>query len=132
MPWIIVSHPPLVATLNWCGEKCATKVLQNWKHKTWPVSQYNVSLMVMGWIPPKGLVMAKRWAALRVCAIQRGMWPCAIWKQSSNDCGNPLAESSRWKQTQRCLKTILERPFVDNFGMCWNVSLKESNESSRS
>jgi hypothetical protein len=37
MLWIIVSQPRLVATLNWCGEKCVTKVsiIENIKHNLW-------------------------------------------------------------------------------------------------
>jgi hypothetical protein len=27
MPWIVVSHPPLVATPNWCEDKYVVKVL---------------------------------------------------------------------------------------------------------
>jgi hypothetical protein len=26
MQWIIVSHPPLGAIINWCGEKCVAKL----------------------------------------------------------------------------------------------------------
>jgi len=29
MPWIVVSHPPLVVILNWFGEKCDAKASQN-------------------------------------------------------------------------------------------------------
>jgi hypothetical protein len=29
MLWIIISKPPVIATPNWCGEKCVTKVSQN-------------------------------------------------------------------------------------------------------
>jgi len=29
MPWIITSQPPLVATPNWCGEKCVAKASRN-------------------------------------------------------------------------------------------------------
>jgi hypothetical protein len=51
------------------------------------VNWYNVSPTVMGRIPPKGLVIVKRWTgAPRIRAIQRGMWPCAIWEQSENKC----------------------------------------------
>jgi hypothetical protein len=56
MPWITISYPPLVATSNWCGEKCVTKASQNWRHKAWFVNQYNVPPFAMGWTPPKGLV----------------------------------------------------------------------------
>jgi hypothetical protein len=28
MSWITVSQLPLIATLNWCEEKCVAKVLQ--------------------------------------------------------------------------------------------------------
>jgi hypothetical protein len=97
MPWIIVSHPPLVTTPNWCGEKCVVKTSWNWRYKTRFVNQYNISLMAMGRTPPEGLVMAKRWATLRICAIRRGMWLCAIWKQSWNNCGNRLIKFSGWK-----------------------------------
>jgi hypothetical protein len=37
------------------------------------MSQYNVSFIVMGQIPPKGMVMAKRWAAPKMHAIWGGM-----------------------------------------------------------
>jgi hypothetical protein len=62
MPWIIASQPPLVATLNWCEEKCVTKVSQNQRHKMWLVSRYNDSPITMGQTPLEGLVMAKRQA----------------------------------------------------------------------
>jgi len=130
MPWI--SHPPLVIISNWCGEKCVTKILQNWKHKVHFVNQYNVSFIAMGWTPLEGLVMAKRRVAVRICAIQCGMWPCVIWEQSWNLSRNPLTERTGWKEFWRCSKTILEKPLVDKFNMHWNVSLKESNETSRS
>jgi hypothetical protein len=35
---------------------------------------YNDSPIAMGWTPPKGLVMVKRQAAPRTCAIWGGMW----------------------------------------------------------
>jgi len=60
IPWIITSHPPLVATPNWCMEKCVAKASQNLKHKTWLVSRYNASPMVMGKTPLESLVIAKR------------------------------------------------------------------------
>jgi len=69
MSWIIASHPPLVATSNWCGKKCVAKVSWNWRHKTWLVSRYNVFVIVMKWIPLEGLVMAKRQATPRTRAI---------------------------------------------------------------
>jgi hypothetical protein len=46
--------------------------------------------------------------------------------------GNPLTKSFRWKQSRKRLKTILEGQLVNKFDMCWNVNLKQSNESSRS
>ncbi len=60
------------------------------------MSQYNVSPIAMGGTPPKGLVMAKRWATLRICTIWHGMWLCVIWEQSWNNYGNPFVESSKW------------------------------------
>ncbi len=87
--WITISHPPLIATLNWCGEKCVAKVLRNWKHKTQIVNQYNVSPIAMGWTPLESLVMVKRWAVPKIHAIQSGMWLCAIWKQSWNNWKSP-------------------------------------------
>jgi hypothetical protein len=132
MPWIIISHPPLDAIPNWCGENCVTKTSRNWKHKMRLVNQYSTSLVAMGWIPLEGLVMVKKHFAQRKFVIQYGMWPFAIWKKSWNLCGNPLMKSYGWKEFWKCLKTIPERPLVDKFGMHWNVSLKESNETSRS
>jgi hypothetical protein len=85
MPWITISQPPLVATLNWCVEKCVTKVSWNWRHKTGFVNWYIVSPIAMERTPLKSLVMAKRQVALRTCVIWGGMWPCAIWKQSWNN-----------------------------------------------
>ncbi len=84
MPWIIVSHPPLVVISNWCREKCVAKASQNWKHKTWIVNQYNVSPITMGWIPLDGLVMVKRWVAPRYVGFDVG-------KQSWNNYRNPFA-----------------------------------------
>ncbi len=132
MLWIIVSQSPLVTTLNWCGEKCVTKTLWNWRHKVQFVNQYNVSPTIMGQIPPKGLFMVKRQTVLRTCAIWGAMWPLAIWKQSWNNWGNSLIESSGWKQRWRCSKTILKRPITDKWGMLWNVSFKKSKKSSKS
>jgi hypothetical protein len=51
MSWIIVSQSPLVPTPNWCGKKCVTKTLKNWKHKAWLVNEYNVSPIIMGQTP---------------------------------------------------------------------------------
>jgi len=132
MPWIIVSHPPLVTTLNWCGEKCVVKASQNWRHKVQLMSWYNVFTTTMGWTPLEDLVKVRRRATLNTCVIQRGMWPCVIWEQSWNNYGNPLAKFSRWKQFWRCSKTILEKLLTDKRGMHWNVSLKESVDSSKS
>ncbi len=82
MPWIIASQPPLVATPNWCGEKCVAKVSWNWsRQKMWLVSQYNVSHTAMWQTSPEGLVMAKRRATTRTHAIWGGTWPCTIWKK---------------------------------------------------
>jgi hypothetical protein len=97
IPWITTSHPPLVVIPNWCKEKCVTKASRNWKHKMRLVSQYNVSPMTMRQTPLEGLVMAKRQAVLRICAIQHGMWPCKIWEQSWNKCENPLVNFFEWK-----------------------------------
>jgi hypothetical protein len=69
MPWITISHPPLVITPNWWGEKCVTKVSQNWRHKVRLLSRYNVSSMVMEQTPLEGLIMAKRRVAPRICVI---------------------------------------------------------------
>jgi hypothetical protein len=85
MPSITASQSPLIATLNYCKEKCVTKASQNWKHNVQLMNQYNVSRTIMGQTPPKSLVMAKRLAAPRTCAIRGGMWPWLIWKQSSNN-----------------------------------------------
>ncbi len=112
----------LVATLNWCGEKCVTKASQNWKHKVWIVSRYNVSPITMGRTPPRSLVMVKKQAVPKTLTIWSGMWPLTIWKKSWNNWGNPLAKSFGWKQSQRCSKTILEKPFANKWGMCWNVN----------
>jgi hypothetical protein len=69
MLWIIVSSPPLVVILNWCGEKCVAKILCNLKHKVRLVNQYNVSPITMGRISFEGLVMAKTWATPKSRAI---------------------------------------------------------------
>jgi len=132
MPWIIVSHSPLVATPNWCEEKCVAKMLQNWRLIMWLVNSYNISHVTMGWTPLKGLVMAKRWAAPNICVIQCGMWPCAIWQLSWNNCGNLFMKSFGWNQYQRCSKFILEGSIVDKFDIHWNANLKDLNESLRS
>jgi hypothetical protein len=58
---IIVSHSPLVATPNWCGEKCVAKAFRNWRHKVQIMSWYNVFSTTMGQTPPKDLVKVKRW-----------------------------------------------------------------------
>jgi len=60
------------------------------------MNQYNVSFTIMGRTPPEGLVMAKWQALPKICAIRHGMWPCTIWEQSWNNCGNPLVKSSGW------------------------------------
>jgi hypothetical protein len=83
------------------------------------ISQYNVSPTTLGQIPPKGLDMAKRWTTPRICAIWHGMWPCTIWEQSWKNYGNPIAKSYKWKQFQKCLKTIPEKLFKDKCKMCW-------------
>jgi len=80
--------------------------------------------MAMGWTLPKGLVMAKKWTAPRIYAIQRGMWLYAIWQQSWNNCENPLTESFGWKQFWKCSKTIPKWPFINKFDIHWNASLK--------
>jgi len=89
------------------------------------VSWYNASPTIMGRTPPEGLVMAKRWFAPSTHAIWGGMWPYVIWKQSWNNWKIPLVESSRWKQSWRCLETIQKRTLANKCGMCWNVNLKE-------
>ncbi len=101
-------------------------------YKAQLVNWYNVSPIAMGQTPPKGLVMVKRQATPKTCAIWGGMQPCAIWKQSWNNLMNPLAKSSGWKQSRRCSKTILERPPIDKCNMSWNVNLKELEESLKS
>jgi hypothetical protein len=54
------------------------------------MSQYYISFIIMGQTPPKDLIMAKRRATPKTCAIRHGMWPCMIWKQSLNNYGNPF------------------------------------------
>jgi len=49
MLWIILSQPPLIVTLNWCGENCVAKASQNWRDKLRLVGQYNASPTTMGW-----------------------------------------------------------------------------------
>jgi hypothetical protein len=83
--WITTSQPPLVATSNWCGEKCVAKASWKWKHRMQLMIRYNVSPTIMWWTPPKSLIMAKRLVVLRICAILGGMWPYAIWKKSWNN-----------------------------------------------
>jgi hypothetical protein len=68
------------------------------------MSRYIDSPIVMGWILPKGLVMAKRRAMPRIGVIWGGMWPFAIWKQSWNNWGNPLVEFLKCKQSRKCSK----------------------------
>jgi hypothetical protein len=75
MLWIIVSQPPLIATPNWCGEKCVTKASWNWRHKAQLCESTQWFPTTMGRIPLEGLLMAKRWAIPRMCAIWGGMWP---------------------------------------------------------
>jgi hypothetical protein len=76
------------------------------------VDQYNVSHAAMGQTPLKGLVMTKRWStpkicvAPRICAIQCGMWPCAIWEQSWNNYGNPFAKSFGWNNLEGVQKSL--------------------------
>jgi hypothetical protein len=96
MSWIIISHPPLVATPNWCGEKCVAKASRNWRHKMQLMNWYDFSPPTMGRIPHEGLVMVKKQNTPRICVIQCGIWPCVIWKQSWNNCGNPFTKSYRW------------------------------------
>ncbi len=81
MQWITISQSLLVVIPNWCGEKCVVKYSQNWRHKVWLVNWYNVSLIVIGWTPFKGLIMVKKWATPRTCAIWGGMWPCVKWNK---------------------------------------------------
>jgi hypothetical protein len=105
MPWIIISYRPLVATLNWCREKCVAKASWNWRHESWLMSWYNISPTIMGWIPFKGLFMVKKRATPRICAIRHEMWPCAIWEQSWNNYGNPLVvlQPHFWKSVKMTL-----------------------------
>jgi hypothetical protein len=49
------------------------------------MSRYNVSPIAMGWTPPEGLIMVKKWVLPTTCVIQSGMWPYAMWKQSWNN-----------------------------------------------
>jgi hypothetical protein len=91
MPWIIVSHPPLVTTPNWCGEKCVAKASRNWRHKVQLMNQYNVFITTMGWTLLEDLVKVRREVVAKTCAIQRGMWPCVILKQSWNNYEDPFA-----------------------------------------
>jgi len=42
---------------------------------------HSVSPNTMGWIPLKGLVMAKRQATPRTCVIWGGMWLLAMWNK---------------------------------------------------
>jgi hypothetical protein len=82
------------------------------------VSPYNFSPMAMGRTPPKGLVMVKWQVVSRICAIQHGMQPCAIWEQTWNNFGNSCTKSYGLKQSRKCSKTILKRPLADKCGMC--------------
>jgi len=64
MLWIIVAHPLLVATLNWCKEKFVVKVSQNWTHKVQLVNWYNISPTTMD------KLHLRAWSWLRGEALQ--------------------------------------------------------------
>ncbi len=83
-------------------------MLQNWRHKMQLVNWCNNSPTTMGQNPHKGLVMVKRWATPRACAIWHEMWFCAIWEQSWNNCENLYTKSFGWEHSWRCEKIILE------------------------
>jgi hypothetical protein len=142
MSWITTSQPPLIVTPNWCGEKCVTKASQNWRHKARLVNRYNGSPTAMGWIPPKGLVMAKRRAISRTCAIWGRMWPSAIWKIKLKQ----LKQSTHWifkvfegvqKPSQKdhllinatCIRTLTWRNWkkVWGLGVARNLQRKTRN-----
>ncbi len=104
--WII---EPLVALPSPNHLQVVFKV-KTWQQNVWPqgdrrmgahkaqlVNRYDISPIAMGQIPPKSLIMVKRWATPRTRAIRGGMWPYAIWKQSWNKWGNPLTKSFGWK-----------------------------------
>ncbi len=46
------------------------------------MSWYNIAPMAMGQTALEGLIMAKMQTTPRICAIQCGMWLCAVWEQS--------------------------------------------------
>ncbi len=78
MLWIIVSQSPLVTISNWNGKN----VLQ----KHWRIKNIKCGLWMNIMFPPlqwdelhNGLVMAKRWATPRTCAIWGEMWPSVAW-----------------------------------------------------
>jgi len=69
--------------------------IENIKHGLW----MNIMFPPLQWDEVhSGLVMAKKWATLRTCVIQNGLWPCVMWKKIETTKGihllNLLSEKS--------------------------------------
>jgi hypothetical protein len=71
---------------------------------------YNIYPTAMGWTSHEHLVMAKRGGAPRTWTIWHGMWPCATWEKSWNNCGKPqvwnLLDENNFESVQKPSKNI--------------------------
>jgi hypothetical protein len=91
------------------------------------MNQNNVSPTTMGQIPPKGLVMAKRWVVPRKFGVECGPM------QYENKVGTTKEIHSLNFQGENnpkgVQKYISKRPLANKCGMCWNANLKESKKN---
>jgi len=132
MSWIIVSHSPLVATPNWCGEKCVAKTLQNWRHKMWLVNWYNISHTTLRQTPVEGLVMAKRWTTPKICCNSTWNVTLCNMRVKLKQLWESIHEIFWVKTISEVFETIPKGSFANKLDIHWNVNLKELNESSSS
>jgi len=88
------------------------------------------SPIVMGQISPQGLVMAKRQAAPRTCAIWGEMWPYAIWNKIGTTKGIHLLNLQGGNNLESVQKPSQKDHMLIN-ATCVGTNLKESKESSK-
>ncbi len=126
LPWTIILQPPLVAIPNWWWKRCIEKVPWNWRLNVRLVKQYIVFPIAIGHTSPKGLGIANRGDVPKTHVIRWGIWFWLMWKHNWNNYNKPFAKFSRWRQSWKWLKTMLEGPLPNKW---FNGTLINSKES---
>ncbi len=87
--------------------------IANWRHMVLLAKWYKDFTTSIGQTSPKGLAMVRRHVVPKTWVMCQWICPCAIRGQIYNSLGEPIAKSSKWKQSCKCSNIILKGPLVE-------------------